>query len=61
MIKTVGEPLAVENCYWIFNKEDTEFKEAYDGALKELKANGTYDEIYKKWFSYLEDADFDGE
>ena len=61
VIKTVGEPLAVENCYWIFNKEDTEFKEAYDGALKELKANGTYDEIYKKWFSYLEDADFDGE
>lgn len=39
------EPMAVG-----MRKSDTEFAEDINGALAELKENGTYDEIYRKWF-----------
>lgn len=32
------------------NKGQTEFLDAVNQALKELIANGTYDQIYQKWF-----------
>lgn len=31
-------------------KDDIDLKEALDNALKSLKENGKYDEIYNKWF-----------
>lgn len=39
------EPMAVG-----FRKTDTELAEEINGALAELKNNGTYDTIYRKWF-----------
>ena len=33
-----------------FNKEDTKLKEEVDKALNEIKDDGTYTKIYKKWF-----------
>lgn len=32
------------------NKENTELLEKINEALKEMKADGTYDKIFKKWF-----------
>jgi ABC-type amino acid transport substrate-binding protein len=32
------------------NKEDTKLKEEVDKALNEMKEDGTYTTIYKKWF-----------
>ena len=32
-------------------KEDTALKEEFDAALQEIIDDGTYDEIYGKWFS----------
>lgn len=31
-------------------KEDTELKKEIDDTIAEIKADGTYDEIYEKWF-----------
>lgn len=39
------EPMAVG-----MRKSDTEFAEDINDALSEIKENGTYDEIYRKWF-----------
>lgn len=39
------EPMAVG-----MRKSDTEFAEEINDALAELKQNGTYDDIYRKWF-----------
>jgi len=33
------------------NKENTELLEKINGALKEMKDDGTYDKIFEKWFS----------
>jgi ABC-type amino acid transport substrate-binding protein len=33
-----------------FNKEDTKLREEVDKALNEMKDDGTYTRIYKKWF-----------
>ncbi|MEG0283646.1 MAG: amino acid ABC transporter substrate-binding protein [Erysipelotrichales bacterium] len=32
-------------------KDDTKLKEAIDNALKDIKKDGTFEKIYKKWFS----------
>ena len=32
-------------------KDDTELLKKVDSALDEMKSDGTYDEIYQKWFS----------
>ena len=31
-------------------KEDTELKKEIDATIREIKADGTYDDIYNKWF-----------
>ena len=31
-------------------KEDTELKKEIDATIKGIKADGTYDDIYDKWF-----------
>jgi polar amino acid transport system substrate-binding protein len=33
-------------------KEDTEFKEKINAAIKAIRANGKYDEITKKYFDF---------
>lgn len=33
-----------------FKKDNKQLQEGVNKALKELKANGTYDKIYEKWF-----------
>ena len=33
-------------------KDDTELKAAFDKALKELRADGTYDKMAKKYFDF---------
>ena len=39
------EPMAI-----CMRKTDTAFAQEINGALNDLKENGTYEEIYKKWF-----------
>ncbi len=43
--KSAVEPMAVG-----MRKSDTEFAAEIDNAIAELKEDGTFDEIYKKWF-----------
>ena len=33
-----------------FKKGDTQLKDAFNAGLKAIKANGTLDKLYKKWF-----------
>lgn len=47
--KIVGDPIIQSYTYYLFNKDDVELKEAFDAALKELRENGTIDEIAAKW------------
>lgn len=49
--KTLEENFGAEEFGIGFRKDDTELVNAVNEALKELKADGTYDEIYSKWFS----------
>jgi L-cystine transport system substrate-binding protein len=44
-LKTVGDPIATSNTYYIFRKDDTQLKEDIDKALKELKEDGTLSKI----------------
>ena len=48
--KVVAEIPTGEQYGFAFSKESTELRDAVNGALAELKADGTYVEIYKKWF-----------
>jgi ABC-type amino acid transport substrate-binding protein len=34
----------------VFSKENTALRDAFNAGLAEVKANGTYDQIYEKWF-----------
>lgn len=34
----------------VFSKENPALRDAFNAGLEEIKANGTYDEIYQKWF-----------
>lgn len=49
VLKTVGEPVNSSLTYWLFAKDNTELKEVIDGALQELKDDGTLAEISEKW------------
>lgn len=49
LLKTVGEPVTSSMTHYIFQKDETELKEAVDGALKELREDGTLAEISRKW------------
>ena len=48
--KAVGESLEAQNYGIAFPKGSDELREKVNGALKTLRENGTYNEIYKKWF-----------
>jgi polar amino acid transport system substrate-binding protein len=49
-VKIVGEPFTTENFGIAMRKGDTELLEKINTAVAELKQDGTYDEIYAKWF-----------
>jgi len=40
-LKTVGEPIAKSNTYYVYRKDDSQLQKDVDGALKTLKKNGT--------------------
>lgn len=48
-LKTVGDVLQGQS-YGIAFPEDSKLVDDVNKALKKLKKNGTYEEIYKKWF-----------
>ena len=56
VLKMVGEPYETCDCYYMINKDEPELKEAIDGALKELKENGTFDKVNDKWFGSFDDS-----
>jgi polar amino acid transport system substrate-binding protein len=41
---------SVENYGLVFSKENTALRDAFNAGLAEIRANGTYDEIYRTWF-----------
>jgi L-cystine transport system substrate-binding protein len=45
VIKTVGDPIASSNTYFIFRKEDKQLKADVDKVLKELRKDGTLSKI----------------
>ena len=44
-LKTVGDPIATSNTYYVFRKDDTQLQSDFDKALKELKDDGTLEKI----------------
>ncbi|MCS7220684.1 MAG: basic amino acid ABC transporter substrate-binding protein [Anaerolineae bacterium] len=48
--KLVGEPFTNEFYGIAVNKNKPEIRDALNKALAEIKADGTYDRIYQKWF-----------
>ncbi|MBM3470849.1 MAG: basic amino acid ABC transporter substrate-binding protein [Armatimonadetes bacterium] len=49
-IKKVGEPFTSEALGIALKKGDAALKQAFDAALEQMKADGTLDGLYKKWF-----------
>ncbi|NEU27503.1 transporter substrate-binding domain-containing protein [Paenibacillus ottowii] len=49
-IKAVGEPVKSDQAAVAINQNTPELKEALNKALKEMKEDGTYKTIFKKWF-----------
>jgi glutamine transport system substrate-binding protein len=48
--KAVGESIEAQQYGIAFPKGSDELREKVNGALKTLKENGTYNQLYKKWF-----------
>lgn len=60
-LKTVGDDLSEADILFVFRKDDPEsqqLSDAIDGAIKELKADGTLGELSKHWLGqdYTSDA-----
>ena len=49
-IEIVGETLNFESYGYAVQKGNTELLNKINAGMKKLKENGTYDEIYEKWF-----------
>jgi L-cystine transport system substrate-binding protein len=49
-IKAVGEAIKSDKAGVAVRKDNPEFRDAIDKALTDLKADGTYNTIFKKWF-----------
>jgi polar amino acid transport system substrate-binding protein len=49
-LKTVGEPFTSEALGVAIRKGDAALKEAVDAALIQMKADGTLERLYQKWF-----------
>lgn len=53
-LKIVGSSKEAHGMVFAVKKENKEMQAAVNKALKEVKANGTYDKIYEKWFGKME-------
>ena len=51
-LKLVGEPINDSKTYYLYRKDETELRDAIDGALKTLKENGKLSELAIKWVGY---------
>lgn len=49
-IKLVGSLFTTEQYGIAFRKDEPELRDAINNALKEIKADGEYSALYKKWF-----------
>jgi arginine/lysine/histidine/glutamine transport system substrate-binding and permease protein len=49
-LKVVDRVTTKESYGLVFPKDNPALRDAFNTGLAEIKANGTYDEIYKKWF-----------
>jgi polar amino acid transport system substrate-binding protein len=49
-LKIVEELSTDEQYGFAFNQENPGLRDAVNAALAEIKADGTYDDIYRKWF-----------
>ena len=49
-MRVVNELLTSEDYGIAMAKDNQEMQKKVNDALKKLKENGKYDEIYKKWF-----------
>lgn len=49
-LKLVGDPITSRGVAMAISKDKPELRDKVNNALKELKADGTYAELYKKWF-----------
>ncbi len=55
-ITSAEEPLETSYMYLVVDKNDAELLQFINKGLTELKKNGTYDLIHKKWFGKIEPA-----
>ncbi len=53
-LKIVGTSKGANGMVFAVKKENKELQAAVNKALKDLKANGTYDKIFEKWFGKQE-------
>ena len=51
-LKSVGEPINDSKTYYLYRKDETELRDAIDGALKTLKDSGKLSELAIKWVGY---------
>lgn len=49
-VKAVGEAIKADSAGIAVRKNNSEFRDALDKALKDMKADGTYKTIFVKWF-----------
>ncbi|CAM3388071.1 transporter substrate-binding domain-containing protein [Marinicrinis lubricantis] len=49
-IKAVGEPIKEDYAGIAMRKDNPELLEAINGALEEMKTDGTFQDIFQKWF-----------
>jgi polar amino acid transport system substrate-binding protein len=50
-LKVLPEQITTEEYGMAIRKDTPELTKAVNGAIDKLKADGTYDQIVKKWFS----------
>lgn len=53
-IKAVGEPVKSDNAGIAFRKGNEDLRDAVDQALTDMKADGTYDQIFARWFAAVQ-------
>ena len=51
-LKLVGDPINDSKTYYLYRKDETELRDAIDGALKTLKDSGKLSELAIKWVGY---------